>query len=284
MGPDDEGPGARNVTELNVLALAAETLPWVFKRTGDPVVAEAVLGLMDHPDSYVRNAALRHVLVLGSDYRARAWEVLERAVSDESWIVVQRAGSVFDLLVEEDAARAWAGRLAVYDRLTYEIITDFTVNEIRRLIDWALAGQADAIARLAAILEDPWANPELSKLFAFVLTTRLGPPTPAAAAIVPYLVTFIDRLSAQLESAAAAHGDKAGPEPERDRARSKTSGEILAEIANRVEVHSGLAYNTARFDEPAARLAHYRVLLPVLEALARAPLPHTRLSRREYDR
>lgn len=268
----------KRIRTLSAAEAAATTLPWVFQRTQDPAVAEAIIKLIDHPDAAIRGAALSDILLLGPAYRARAWEILERSVTDESPNVAQRAGKVFDLLIEDDAPRAWRGRFAVYDRFTHEIVNDFTVGEIHRLIEWALAGNDDAAARLDAVLNNPWANQELSKLFAFALRSRLGPPTLNATAIVSHLVMLIDRLSEQLQSPPAATGNDAKADPESEKARTITSGVILAEIANRIEVHSGLARNTACFDDPTARLFHYRALLPVLEALARSPLPHAAYS------
>ena len=271
---EDAGPTTNQVAEWNALSAAASTLPWVFQRTRDPAIAEAVLGLADHPDPYIQDAVLQHVLLFSPEYRARGWELAERAVNDESAMLAQCAGSVFDRLVEHDAARAWQGRLAVYDRFAREIHTDVTVGEIRRLIDWALAGHPDAVARLDGVLKDPWANPELSKLFAFVLTTRLGPPTTSAIAVVPYIVSLIERLRDQLQAASAVQGNDPATSSEGKRSRTNTSATLLVEIADRVDIHSGLGSDSPRFDDPTSRLAHYKAILPVLEALARVPLPH----------
>lgn len=264
----------RRIGILNTAAAAATTLPWVYQRTQDPAIAEALIKLIDHPDAAIRGAAISHILLLGFGYRARAWDLLERSVTDESPHVAQRAGEVFDHLLEDDAPRAWRGRFAVYDRFAREIVNDYTVGELRRLIEWALDENEEAAARVDAVLDDPWAQPELAKLMAFAMTTRLGPPTANASAVVPRLVRFVNNLSDQLLTVVSALGNDVSTYSERDRDRTNTSLNLLAEIARRVQVHSGLTSDAPLFDDERSRFLHYQALLPVLDALADAPIPH----------
>ncbi len=269
---DDVRWGSPSATTAAAIALVP-----LYRRRRTSRIAEAHLALTNHPSASVRFLALRGILVLFKGHTDEVWECVETAIDDKNLAVVDVAADVLERLESENLVRARRGLMRAHDRYFVSPKSDRRLKHLRRINDWALAGDPDGTARLDRVLTDPWSHADVAKSVAFDLGHRLDVGSEHVAQAVALLTTLAGRLNAFLLTLEDRHGTDLAVYPEADRRGVETSVGLLYEIAERVAsaMRMPSLADGALIEVDLLERQRFDVLQPLLDELAKSKLGRT---------